>query len=296
METIRTNKRISLSKILVTTDFSQVSKTALAYATALANQYEAKIVIAHALSPEPPLSLPLVPLPVESDPVRLRAEAKLLDFVLGSNSIGATPAKVLLPRGEVWNVISEIIRKNQIDLVVTGTHGRQGLKKLVLGSEAEKIYRRATCPVLTIGPQVPPLSNTNWKLKTILFPTDGSETSLKALPYALSLAEENQADLIFLQLLPLAPYLYQESDEASAREALRALVPAEAEDWCRPQFVARFELPVEGILRFATERDVNLIVMGVRKSDDGVMSDHTPWPIASQVVAQAPCPVLTVRG
>src|ERR1700693_699208 len=117
MEALYTNTRISLSKILVTTDFSQVSKTALAYATALANQYEAKIVIAHALSPEPPLSLPLVPLPVESDSVRLRAEPKLLDFVLGSSSIGAIPAKVLLPRGEVWNVTSEIIRKNQIDLV-----------------------------------------------------------------------------------------------------------------------------------------------------------------------------------
>ena len=180
--------------------------------------------------------------------------------------------------------------------MVTATHGRQGLKKLVLGSDAEKIYRRATCPVLTIGPQVPPLGGTNWKLKTIIFPTDGSETSLKALPYALSLAEENLANLIFLQLMPLAPSQHQESDEVCAREALRALVPAEAEAWCKPEFIARFEFPVEGILRLAEERDVNLIVMGVRKSGDTALQEHLPWPIASQVVAQAPCPVLTVRG
>ena len=64
-------------------------------------------------------------------------------------------------------------------------------------------------------PPGPPLSGTNWKLKTILFPTDGSETSLQALPYALSLAEENEAKLIFLQLMPLVPSRYQESDEAS---------------------------------------------------------------------------------
>jgi nucleotide-binding universal stress UspA family protein len=96
--------------------------------------------------------------------------------------------------------------------------------------------------------------------------------------------------------MPLAPYQYQESEEASAREALRALMPAEAEDWCKPEFVARFEFPVEGIRHLAGERDVNLIVMGVRKSGEAAMQEHFPWPIASQVVAQAPCPVLTVRG
>ncbi len=295
MEALRTSTRISLSNILVTTDFSQVSKTALPYATALARQYEAKIVVAHALSPEPHLSVPVDPLPIEADPAWMEADTRLAEFVL-CNSRGVRPAKVLLERGDVWSVISGVIQKNEIDLVVAGTHGRRGLKRLVLGSAADKIYRRAACPVLTIGPQVPPLRGTNWKLKTILFPTDGSEASLKALPYALSVAEENQANLIFLQLMPVVPHQNQESDDASAREALRALVPLEAEAWCKPEFVARFEFPVEGILRLAEERDVNLIVMGVRKSGESALQDHLPWPIASQVVAQARCPVLTVRG
>jgi nucleotide-binding universal stress UspA family protein len=295
MEALRTNTRISLSNILATTDFSNVSKTALPYAAALARQYEAKIIVAHALSPELHMSVPLDPLPADADPTFLEAQGKLAAFSLG-NSLGVRPAEMLLKRGDVWNVVSDIIQNNKIDLVVMGTHGRQGLKRLVLGSEAEKIYRRASCPVLTVGPQVTPLRGTSWKLETILFPTDGSETSLKALPYALSLAEENQANLVFLQLMPMAPSEYLESDEASAREAMRALVPAEAEDWCKPEFVARFEFPAEGILNFADERHVNLIVMGVRKSGDSAMPEHLPWPVASQVVAQAQCPVLTVRG
>ena len=295
MQALDTTTRIALNKLLVTTDFSRVSGTALAYAAAIARQYESKIIITHALSPEPQLGVPLDPLPAEADPARLQAERKLVEFVLGG-SLGAKPAKVLLERGDVWNVVSEIIHGEKIDLVVTGTHGRQGLKKLVLGSEAEKIYRRATCPVLTIGPLVPGLGNSGWKLKTILFPTDGSESSLKALPYALSMAEENQATLIFLQLLPLTPYQYRESEEASAREELRALVPAEAEPWCKPEFVARFDFPLEGILGMAQEREVDLIVMGVRKSDETAVADHLPWPISSQVVAQARCPVLTVRA
>jgi nucleotide-binding universal stress UspA family protein len=192
-------------------------------------------------------------------------------------------------------VARDLIRKHEIDLVVTGSRGRQGLRRLVLGSSAEKIYRRATCPVLTVGPNARPLAG-EWKLKQIIFPTDGSETSLKALPYALSLAEENEATLIFLQLMPLAPAEYRESDEASVREALRPLVPADAEAWCTPEFVVRFEFPAEGILRLATEREADLIVMGVRKVSETAVPGHLPWPIASHVVSEASCPVLTVRG
>lgn len=295
MEALQTNTRISLTNILVTTDFSKVSKNALPFAAALARRYGARIIVAHALSPEPHLSVPVDPLPADADSTFLEAQGKLTKFALG-NSLGVRPAQMLLKRGDVWEVISDIIQKNKIDLVVTGTHGHQGLKKLVLGSEAEKIYRRAACPVLTVGPHVTPPVDTNWKLETILFPTDGSETSLKGLPYALSLAEENQARLIFLQLMPMAPSQYQESDEASARESMRLMVPAEAEDWCKPEFVARFEFPAEGILGFAKERNVNLIVMGVRQSADSALPEHLPWPVASEVVAQARCPVLTVRG
>jgi nucleotide-binding universal stress UspA family protein len=295
MEALQTNTRISLSNILVTTDFSKVSKNALPFAAALARQYEARIVVAHALSPEPHLSVPMDPLPADADSAFLEAQGKLAEFALG-NSLGVRPTEMLLERGDVWSVVSDIIQKNKIDLVVTGTHGRQGLKKLVLGSEAEKIYRKATCPVLTVGPHVTPPSDTNWKLESILFPTDGSEASLKALPYALSLAEENQTNLIFLQLLPLSPPQYREAEEATAREEMRLMLPLEAEDWCKPEFVAHSDFPAEGILRFAEERHVNLIVMGVRKSGDSAVPEHLPWPVASQVVAQARCPVLTVRG
>jgi nucleotide-binding universal stress UspA family protein len=295
MQTRQASSRISLSNILVATDFSQASKVALPYAVVLARQYEAKVFVAHAVSLEPHLSVPLDPLPLKADPLWQEAEQRLAKFV-HTDLLDSTPHESLLQRGDFWSVISDIIEKNKIDLVVAGSHGREGLGKVVLGSNAEKIYRRATCPVLTVGPKVPPLTDTNWELKQILFPTDGSEVSLKALPYALSLAEENQANLIFLQLLAEARSRYTESDGTSAREALRLLVPAEAQVWCKSEFVVRFEFPAEGILGLAQEHEANLIVMGVKKSGQAAMSGHLPWPIASQVVAQVSCPVLTVRG
>ena len=150
--------------------------------------------------------------------------------------------------------------------------------------------------MLTIGPNVRPLDGEEWKPKRILFPTDGSETSLKALPYALSFAEENQATLIFLRLEPLVFPEHRELEEAKGREAMRPLLPVDAEAWCKPEFVVRFGFPADGILRLARERDVDLIVMGVRKASETGKPDHLPWPVASRVVAEAGCPVLTVRG
>lgn len=295
MQAIQANKRIMLNNVLFTTDFSQSSKSALAYAVALARQYGAKVFVAHAVRPEPHLSVPLDPLPADADPVKLDAERNLADFAR-TVPIGNTLHEIL-ERGDVWHVICDIIQKHKIDLVVAGTRGRQGVRKLVLGSNAEKIYRRANCPVLTIGPHVPPLKSRDWNIKHILFATDGSEASLAALPYALSLAEENQATLIFLHLMPLIPPEFREADEASARETLRSLVPPGAEAWCNPMFVVRFEFPAEGILRLASERAVDLIVMGVRRSSsESAISAHLPWAVASQVVADAKCPVLTVRG
>ncbi len=296
MQTIQTNKRILLSNVLFATDFSQSSKAALPYAIALARQYGARVFMAHAIAPEPHLSVPLDSLPANADPARLDAGRHLADLARAV-SICNISHEELLERGDVWNVILDIVKKHAIDLIVAGTRGRRGVRRLAMGSNAEKIYRQADCPVLTIGPHVLPFETEDWRLKHILFPTDGSGASLVALPYALSLAEENQATLIVLQLMPLIPPEYREADEASARETLRGLVPPEADAWCNTELLVRFEFPAEGILRLAAERAVDLIVMGVKKSSsEKAISTHLPWAIASQVVAEAKCPVLTVRG
>ena len=285
--------RITLRNILFATDFSEVSKAALPYALDLADLYEGKIFIAHVVPHEPYLSVPMEPIPVDLDLLWNREKQNMADFV-SKNSFGDVPHEEILQRGDLWDVIADIIAKKDIDLVVVGTHGRHGLKKVVLGSAAEKIYRQARCPVLTIGPVAVDFGAAGWALKQILFATDFSETSLHALPYALSLAEENQADLTFLNVAPLVPYQYKEAVEASTRRKLEALMPSEP--WCNPEFLVNFEFPAQGILQIARERDADLIVIGVRKPGAATLTSHLPWSTASDVVSAAPCPVLTVRG
>lgn len=291
MPTVPEVTRISLKNILFPTDFSAASSAALPFALALARIYGSTLLVVHAIPLEPHRQVVLDRLPAQDDRVWQEAQHKFVEFTHGC-SIGDTPCKTLLDRGDLADVIPAVVREQEADLVVLGTHGRRGISKLVLGSDAEKIYRSATCPVLTVGPKV---HAGEWNLRRILCPVDFAEDPKPALHYALSLAEENEAEFVVLQAVPLVPWQHRPTVELETRRSLEGLIPQEANDWCVPQFLVRWEHPAEAILLAAAEREADLIVMGVRKARAAGLSSHLPWPVASEVVSRAACPVLTVR-
>jgi nucleotide-binding universal stress UspA family protein len=295
MQVTKANLRLALKTILFTTDFTPASDAALPYVSALARWYGSKIVVVHCVEPEPILNMPMEPMPQDMDFNWRTAQGKMDNF-LHSHPLEGTAHETLLLQGDLWDVIADVIRRHEIDLVVLGTHGREGIKKLVMGSSAEQIFRRATCPVLTVGPRVAreSVQFENWK--RILFATDFSSGSLGALPYALSLAEENQAGLSLLHMIALVPMQREEFVIEAARKRLEVLVPREAAAWCNPEFVVQVGFPADGILRVAEERGADLIVMGVHTPRSARASTHLPWAIAHEVVSHAHCPVLTVRG
>ncbi len=120
-----------------------------------------------------------------------------------------------------------------------------------------------------------------------------------AAEYAVSLAQEFQARLVLLHVIsePEVGDLVGAADlMTSSRNLLRKLVPPEAEEWCKPEcFVERGE-PSAKILEFASERQANLIVLGIRP-ERGIPGSPTHLPIATahKVISRATCPVLTVR-
>ncbi len=292
MPTFAPVSRLSLKNILFPTDFSEASSYALPFAQALAQIYGSTILVAHAIAPEPHRSVVTDGVPAQDKLVWDEARQKLEDFTSRA-SLRKIPHKALVDRGDVSDVIPEMIEQNHIDLVVLGTHGRRGVSKLILGSSAEKIYRSASCPVLTVGPRVG--DSRRWKPARILCPLDLSEDPEPALHYALSLAEENQAKLILLVSVPLVPWQERAEMQQRTIRALECLVPEQAKDWCTPEFVVRWEHPAEAILGESYERNVDLIVMSVHKARVSALSTHLPWPVASEVVSQARCPVLTIR-
>jgi len=292
MPTVPPVTRLSLKNILFPTDFSPASQAALPFAEALAQIYGSTIFVTHALPPGSHARVATDHLPVEVDYAWQDAQHKLDEFTHGL-SLGENSVKPLLGRGDLTDMIPTLIREHEVDLIVLGTHGRRGVSKLVLGSSAEKIYRSATCPVLTVGPHV--RATADWSPRRILCPVDLAEDPEPLLHYALALAEENQAEFILLQAIPLVPWQHRAAVEERSRRALESLLPEHAEDWCTPETEVRWEHPAEAILHAAYERAADLIVMTVHKSRASTFSAHLPWPVASEVVSRAACPVLTIR-
>ncbi|MGB8065173.1 MAG: universal stress protein [Candidatus Sulfotelmatobacter sp.] len=292
MPTVPQVARLSLKKILVPTDFSTASRAALPFARALAEVYGSTILVAHSIAPQVQRPEVADHFLGENDQAWHDARHQLDEF-MRDRLLAALPCTTLLDRGDVAEVIPAIIHEHEVDLVVVGTHGRHGVGKLILGSAAEKIYRTATCPVLTVGPKVQHADH--WQLRRILCPLDVAEDPEPVLHYALSLAEENQAEFIVLQAVPLVPWQHRPSVEERCWRAIEGLIPEHAKDWCTPQIVVRWEHPAEAIVREAQERAVDLIVMSVHKSRAASWSSHLPWPVASEVVSRAVCPVLTIR-
>lgn len=206
--------------------------------------------------------------------------------------------------------IEEILKagaEGPADLIVLGTHGRGGFQRLVLGSIAEKVLRRAACPVLTVPPRaVVTPADTAPALRHILCPVEFSEASLRALEFAYSLAKESNARITLLHaveaLAGVEPLEHAGAvmtewlrfQEENARKRLAGLVPAGARDWCNPEILVATGRAYAEILRAAGRSASDLIVMGVqgRGALDLMLFGST----TQHVVRQAACPVLTVRG
>jgi nucleotide-binding universal stress UspA family protein len=139
----------------------------------------------------------------------------------------------------------------------------------------------------------------------ILFATDFGTESLAALPYAISLAEEDQSQLTLLHVVeqPSASILDVEEVTESLVRRLKDLVPPEAQSWCHMEFLVefghlrQFAPPAERILEIAREQAADLIVLGARPTHGAVSTvSHLTHTTAQHIVAHAACPVLTIRG
>lgn len=293
---VELRRPVRLRNILFATDFSSASEAALNYALAIARRYESELYVAHVIRPSAYEQLPVEAAVAAPALVRASAEQEMANLLI-SGRLRGVPHHPLVERGELWEVLSAIIQKYDIDLIVVGTHGRTGVKRVVLGSVAEQIFRLSDRPVLTVGPKATGKIPEQVEVRCVLYATDFSPSSKRALPYALSLAQEHQAHLTLL-------YVAQDIDDVSregfikVREInshrLEKLLPPGADLWCEPEFVVWFGSPVEGILEVAKGQKADLIVMGVRRAAQ--FASHLSPGKAYRTVCQAPCPVLTVRS
>jgi nucleotide-binding universal stress UspA family protein len=285
MKTLDASSPVKLHNILLATDFSSSSDTALLYSLSIARRYGAKVTLANVVGPQASQQ-------TVNDAWR-DAHTEITNQLIAGRLTGLR-TEVVVGQGDVWEVLARIIQERQIDIVVVGTRGRTGVWKLLMGSTAEHIFRQAPCPVLTVGPKTQAQPQESGPQR-ILFSTGFAQHSLNAGGLAISLARDQNATLGMMTVIN------QPVSDANARDALitenkqrlRSLLPPDAGLQGEPEVFVEFGMAADAILKIADEWRPQLIVLGIRQPV--AFARRVRWATAYEVVCKAPCPVLTVR-
>jgi len=285
-------RKVSLDRILVATDFSPASDRALEYALSLARHYGSHLYVAHIiLLDDYPLIAPDLAVARE-DKYRREAKHAMAKLVRSGRFLGVSH-DILIEEGTLWLAIHNLIKKYGVQLVVAGTQGMGSVQKVLLGSNAEQMFRQSTIPMLTVGPAVPSEPLYEAEFKHILFATDFGPGAEKEAAFALSLAKEHRSKLTVLHVSTGTEETKDAHEDFNLRQ-MRELVPDPQGEHCLVDYRVVFGNPLDEILRARQETRADLIVMGAKKRMS--MAGHVPHSTAFDVVTTAPCPVLTVRS
>ncbi|HEU0140216.1 MAG TPA: universal stress protein [Bryobacteraceae bacterium] len=292
---------LKLERILCPVDFSEFSAKAYDYAHSLARHYGAKLFVLHVTEPiisiyRGYMSAAMV------DEIYTRQTADTQEKVRKLSERhqgGQVESDVVVQLGIVSDSILTLAETQEIDLIVMGTHGRRGIDRLAMGSNTERVLRKALCPVLAVREPVRDFVSSASavepvQLRKIVCCTDFSDNSPRALEYAFSLAAQYEAEVTLLHVLEdsgAGPRLEEQKEQAFKR--LEEVIPSEAQNWATVIPLVRAGKPYEEIMEHAAQTQADLIVMGVRGRNalDVALFGST----THRVIQLGPCPVLVVR-
>lgn len=290
---------IRITHVLCPVDFSEISRRALDHATALAQWYEARLTVLNVFPVMPVMDVP--PL-VLDDKGREELTSELRRFTAMVPS--TVPLELRVEQAEsIPEGIQHHASSGDVDLLVMGSHGRSGFKRVLLGSVTERVIRQALSPTLVVPVRAHDVAPAGpVRFRTILCPVDFSEHSLRAVEYAVNLAEETDAQLQLLHVVTSSPEIKElessfehvrEQVEAERLHRLNDLIPPAAPTYCTIQTAVRYGSAHRQILKVAGEQPSDLIVMGAQGRsalDTVIFGSNT-----ARVARGACCPVLVVR-
>jgi nucleotide-binding universal stress UspA family protein len=301
---------LHLKSVLIATDFSDASDKAMRHGLAIARHYGARLYLVHVVSS---LGFTLAgPGAINEAAEVVRRDARQLqDRLTQSGALAGVRHEAIVLQGDVCETLERVIRQENVELVVIGTHARRGLGKLLLGSVAEQIFLRTECLVLTVGPGSLRDSPVGSKrpIRPFVFATSFSEASLHALPYAISAANHFGTRLVLLHVAPAITMPEgvgrpTADDVAQAREKSHAACIRQLTELTlhapklaiEPEFLVEFGSPSEKILQAANDLKADAMILGLHRSTHISTAAHMPWATAYEVVCGACCSVLTVRN
>lgn len=306
---------INIKRILCPTDLSKNSDQALRYALALVRAYEAQLMACYftgnvestgAMSRTPAGVIQQSELANAMSQGRTKEifEGALLDFLEPEAFANLDWQGLILDGEDVGEAITRAASEYAADLIVMRSR-RRPHRAAILGSTAESVCRTAPCPVLVMHTDerhwTQP-SSKSMRLQRVLVPYDFSDYSELALKYALSFAQEYQAELHLLHVLP--PHIVNEPEltwyplqgESAYHTAVRRLqraVPSEAHLSCKIKHAVSQGHPYREVLNYAEKNAIDLISIGAHGAGFGMRALFGSN--VDRVLRQAPCPVLVAR-
>jgi nucleotide-binding universal stress UspA family protein len=295
--------------ILFPTDFTPHARAALKYAAAFAHEGRGRVVLFSVQEGSVPANLLTLPARIFDEPEKqwlqqLRAGVK---DILADPLLDGLEVDPVIIEGDPAPEIARAVRDFQIDLVTSVTHGRKGLARALWGSTAEEIISEAPCPVLTIRPPQRDFvehrgSHTEIRLNRILLATNFRPSSIPASQIAATFAGRFNAELHVIYVIgdymDQMAEMFPESAGAKVSQ-LREYVAErmtmfEREAGSRVITHISEGRPYEEIVRLATARDVDLIIIGTSVHSSLFGGAPVLGSEIERVVRNAPCPVLSV--
>lgn len=288
--TTMTSTQVAFDRILVPTDFSDVSDRALEYAKSIAKPANSELLLVHVNPPVNSISPPEAGW-IDQNAFLQGAEEQLEENGAALRSEGFR-ANAISVTGPFQDEILSLVKRERVDLIVLGTHGRSGLERLLFGSDAEAVLRNVSCPVLTVGPAAPPLGSQIWRPKDVVCTTTLDPGSAWVAAYAYTLACRLGATFALLHVHG-SKTRSGDSDSGSFERALREHLPADLNRNPPLLTVLSDPRPEEKIVDFVRKRSSGLIVMGARTAS--APATHLVRGIAPYVLAASSCPVMTLH-
>ena len=274
--------------VLLATDCSPASEIAVKLAARVAKESHAKLYVLHATLPELYGVEMRGPVPELALADLQNARENLHRYVEHIPELRTVKHKEIAFLGSACEAIQSAGESNGIDLLVLGSHGRDGLAKLTLGSVAEWAIGRLSYPVLVAGP----MCDKNLRpIRSIVLATDLSQ-ALNPAQYASSMAQDYNARLTVLNVLPQASTDERNQIESRTRKKLHQLVPSDCGEQCSLNFEVKTGDVALAILHSAQVNKANLIVLGAKHR--APLADHVPRTKLSAIIRGSHCPVLVV--
>ena len=305
----------TLGPVLVATDFSAEADRALKYAAALLKTFRGTLHLVHVHEVDYGYAMPgvaTVPPLIPFDEIE-RLDGMRLRELATSHAPPGTEIEVHLKMGRAFDQICALAQKIDARLLVISTQGRTGLRRMLMGSTAERIVQHSPCPVLVVragerefvdlGGAAKEKSTGPLPMK-ILVPVDFSACSQAGLDHAIWFARTWQARLILFHAVHLPPFLMEEPYAAYDCAPPIATLEQAAQGQMRDLRAATSfgEVPCETqihvgdaaqqICRYADEQNINLIITATHGHTG--LSHVLIGSVAEHVVRYAHCPVLVV--